>query len=362
MLYPYPFGIKSDRQLRVLTYRWHVPHQYELYKLPIDFTLISDLPTGFTRGWETEQRPQPANAKFVPLERVKVEDYDLAIVHFDENVLAPENCNNVIPKDWGGNFLWMLRNTPNLPKIAVCHGTPQFVGQYKAECNASELGNVIEESRLQLVEALLDIPVVCNSYQAQREWDFRQSRVIWHGFDPSEFQQTDYKGGVLSLGRAIRERPHYRGYELFQAVSELLPEYAKPEHHSVRRPALFTAEHEVYAKLKYRAYRDSILQYSVYFNPTLRSPMPRSRGEAMMSGLVTVSAANHDVQLFIKNGWNGFYSDSAEELADYISFLMRNEDARRKIGQRGRATASDVFNHDRYLSAWQTLIAEVLGS
>lgn len=81
----------------------------------------------------------------------------------------------------------------------------------------------------------------------------------------------------------------------------------------------------------------------------------------MMSGLVTVSMANHDVQLFIKNGWNGFYSESPDELADFIEFLLRNKQECRKIGERGRETAADIFNHDRYLSSWQALISEVLG-
>jgi glycosyltransferase involved in cell wall biosynthesis len=184
--------------------------------------------------------------------------------------------------------------------------------------------------------------------------------VIWHGFDPSEFQLTDYSGGTLSLGKAIKERPHYRGYEVFKAVSELLPEEYRPRHHSVQRPPIFTTEDEIYAWLKFSAYRQSIREYSVYFNPTIRSPMPRSRGEAMMSGLVTVSLANHDVERFIENGVNGFYSSSPEELAECISFLMRNPSELRAIGARSRATAADIFNHDRYLAAWQSLVLDTI--
>lgn len=360
-MYPYPFAIRKDRKLRILTYRWHVPHQYELYKLPHEFTLLGNLPTGFTRSWDGEQRPQPRNAVFRPLHDVCLKDYDLAILHFDENVLRPEYCNQRISIDWGANFLWMLLNTPNLPKVAVCHGTPQFFGQYQPTYQGPDLGTIIDSSRSELVETLGNIPVVCNSYQAQKEWGFHRSRVIWHGFDPSEFEPTDYRGGVLSLGQAMRERPHYRGYELFKEVQRLLPLEAQPQTLSVPKPPIFGSDSEIYARLKYQSYRASIRQHSVYFNPTLRSPMPRSRGEAMMSGVVPVSAANHDVQLFIKNGHNGFYSDSPEELADFISFLMRDRGALKQIGAQSRRTAADVFNHDRYLSAWQSLISEVIG-
>src|ERR1051325_6825786 len=31
----------GKRRLRIVSYRWHVPHQYEIYKLPHDFTLLT---------------------------------------------------------------------------------------------------------------------------------------------------------------------------------------------------------------------------------------------------------------------------------------------------------------------------------
>jgi len=44
------------RPLRVLTYRWHVPHQYELFKLGAEFTLVGDIGEGSCR-WP----PMPAS-------------------------------------------------------------------------------------------------------------------------------------------------------------------------------------------------------------------------------------------------------------------------------------------------------------
>jgi hypothetical protein len=43
------------RPLRVLTYRWHVPHQYELFKLGAEFTLVTDLGEGSCRWWRVSQ-------------------------------------------------------------------------------------------------------------------------------------------------------------------------------------------------------------------------------------------------------------------------------------------------------------------
>jgi glycosyltransferase involved in cell wall biosynthesis len=115
-----------------------------------------------------------------------------------------------------------------------------------------------------------------------------------------------------------------------------------------------------YARAKFDNYVRELGKYSVYLNPTLRSPMPRTRGEAMMCGLVTVSAKNHDVELFIKNGVNGFYSDNPRELREYLLYLCENPEAARKIGEASRQTAMDIFNHDRYLAEWEKTIKEVL--
>ena len=59
---------------------------------------------------------------------------------------------------------------------------------------------------------------------------------------------------------------------------------------------------------KVRALRCRATRVRHYFNPTLHSPMPRSRGEAMLCGLATVNADSHDVNQFIQNGVNGFYA------------------------------------------------------
>jgi hypothetical protein len=48
-------------------------------------------------------------------------------------------------------------------------------------------------------------------------------------------------------------------------------------------------------------------------------------------------------------------------MAEQIRFLMRNKNECKKIGERGHQTAIDVFNHDRYLHAWQTLVSEIVG-
>ena len=352
--------LPGGRKLRILTYRWHVPHQYELYKLPFDFTLVTGLGSPMTDSWQLSHRPMPPNARFRHVEEIDPGNYDLAILHFDENVLAPENTNGHIGDDWGRAFKW-FREHVDLPKIAVCHGTPQFRGQYDINYSEPDLMQVIESERIRLVEYLGDIPVVVNSHQAHREWEFKRSRVIWHGFDPTEFPPATHERGILSpLGPLVTSRPHYRGYFLYRKVFEGFPPEHAPETLRVPEPhVLYTGN--AYAMAKYRNYVDEIRSYSVYFNPTLRSPMPRARAEPMMCGVVTVNANNHDVDMFIKNGVNGFYSNEPAELREMLLYLVRDREAARRMGAASRQTALELFNHDRYLTDWMELLGDVLG-
>lgn len=357
---PPPFYIRSDRALRVLTYRWHPAHQYELYKLPYQFTLLSDLGSPISTGWDLSQRPLPGNVEFKSISQIDPAEYDLAVLHFDENVLSPWRTRGVTSEQWGDTFKWFRENL-SLPMVAICHGTPQFYGQYDIDYQRADLMQVIEEERAKLVDYLGDVLVVTNSYQAQREWRFKKSKVIWHGFDPTEFPPATYERGILApCGGEMIQRPHYRGYFVHRDVFEGFPKDFLPEKLYVPEPHIAYKGNQ-YACARYRNYVDQVRRYSVYFNPTIRSPMPRSRGEAMMCGLVNVSLQNHDVELYIKNGVNGFYSDQSGELREYLLYLMQNPRRTRKIGEAGRLLAMDIFNHDRYLAAWESTITELLG-
>lgn len=80
----------------------------------------------------------------------------------------------------------------------------------------------------------------------------------------------------------------------------------------------------------------------------------------MMAGVATVSLRNHDVDLFIKNGVNGFFGDSPEELAEQLLWLKSNPRSAEKIGLASRKTAMDVFNQDRYLAEWSRLLTHIV--
>lgn len=340
-------AVPLPRPLRVLTYRWHVPHQYELFKLGADFTLVSDLGEDACRWWDLGQRPLPGNARFARWDEIDPRQFDLAILHFDENVLQAAADAPGVGADWGATFRFLRDKLP-IPCVGVCHGTPPAGG---------------DAARAALVDFLGGIPVVVNSHQALAEWGFENARVIWQGFDPAEFPCRPAPGlrapRILTLpGEATAERPGYRGADLLAAVAARLT--APLERLQVAEPNLLLAGN-AYADARFSHYVAALHGYDIYFNPTLRSPMPRSRGEAMLCGLATVNADSHDVDRFIENGMNGFHAASAEELADQIGFLLADPARAWRIGQAGRETAIQRFHIDRYLDDWRRLIREVLG-
>jgi hypothetical protein len=347
---------REKRRLRVLSYRWHVPHQYELYKLGHEFTLVTGVgENGMIEGWSHDQRPLRDNVRFRHVSQIDPADYDVALLHFDENVLAPELCNNIIPAAWGDPFHWLLG--VDLPKVAICHGTPQFVGQYGADSQRKYEFATHEDERARLVALMADagVHVICNSHQAHREWRFSSSQVIWHGFDPQEFPKGRGDLDVLALN-TDRHRPHYRGaWEHLEVEARLHPD-VRIETAGHFGGALEVRGTNPYATARFRGYVERIGRFKAYLNTTLRSPMPRSRGEAMMTGVVPVCLNNHDVSLFIDHGVNGYYADEPGDLADFLNYLCRNDSVAESMRAAARRTALDVFNHDRYLTAWARLL------
>ncbi|WP_210258416.1 glycosyltransferase [Rhizobium sp. 57MFTsu3.2] len=345
--------------LRILTYRWHAPHQYELQRLPADFTLVSGL-NGMPafEQWPYNQRPKRTNVTVVPWSEIKPQNYDLALLHFDENILIPSVSNGNLPPGWGQSARWLAEL--GLPLIGLCHGTPPFVGQYGVARGPIKAFEQIESARRQLVAwfAAMGAPVVCNSFQAKAEWDFKDSHVFWHGFDPLEFPQATLQRDVLVVGG--NDRPHYRGFYEEEIVRAHLRTSIRVQGLPPVLTALEQRDGNPFAVRQFRNYVDQVRTFSFYLNTTLRSPMPRSRGEAMMTGVIPVCLRNHDVDMFIEQGVDGFYADQPEDLAEFLNETHSDRDKIARMSKAARLKAFDLFNHDRNLSSWIELIDKVI--
>ncbi len=356
---------QNKKRRRILTYRWHVGHQYDLWKIPHDFTL-SVRGEGLIAQWDYKTRPLPFNARFARTETAAdLRGHDLAILHFDEFVLRPELARGYLSKDWGDQFKFLMENFDG-PKVAVCHGVPVYKGACQPEYDGPDLGAIIDEHRQKMVDYLHDTLVICNSHQAQREWGFKNSKVIWQGFDPLLHAPCTGDGILTAVGQ-IRRRHHYRGYALYLDVMKRLnwqaAFFGDDLPNAITQDKLhhdwFASRNEL-GLAYYRQYLALLGRYGIFFNPTLRSPMPRTRGEAMMSGLALVTCDNHDASMFIDNGYNGYLCDDAEGIAAILTELAENRALRKTIGRRGRETALQLFHVNRFNGNWQDTVEFVL--
>jgi len=284
------------------------------------------------------------------------------IGHFDENVLHPEYCNGVLKSSWGENFKFLLELRKYLPMICVCHGTPQFNGQYNIFYDKDNLGQVIEQSRVEMVTLLGETLVLLNSHQAQEEWQFKNSKVIWHGFQPSEFFPCfkDRSWVAMSTEKTV-QRPVYNGYYLFKNCIEKFGAYLPIEELKVNDGDLRiarTADHEMWARAKFAKYRQELGRTWFYLNFTQRSPMPRIRGESMMSGVIPVTTSNHDAKMFVNHGNNGFLFDTPDEFCETVRYIESHAELWEKWSNNARLTAIKEFHIDRYLAEWQKIIVE----
>jgi len=370
--------------LRILNYAWHVGHQYELYRLPHRFVLLTG--DGFRR-WNFRTRPLRPNVELLPVDRVADwRAFDLAILHFDEQVLEP-------PVGRAYPFRRLLERL-EIPIIAICHGPAPFLAGPGASRGD---GVAVDEARRSAIAGMVGTRalVVTNSLQAEGDWRFARSRTIWHGLDPDEYPETSYERKVLTIVNSFAQKPVYQGHRLYKEVSAGLPcDYlGKDPAAEFRRvppprpvgspwrllfkaadalggdtdaargaPGLRRAISDGYGRAPFRVYRDLIARYSIYFNPTRLSPMPRSRLEALFCGLALVTTSHHDVGRWLEDGVTGFMADDPATLRGRLKELCDDPGLCRKLGEAGRQMARERFHVRHYLKTWHETIEEVLGT
>lgn len=66
-----------------------------------------------------------------------------------------------------------------------------------------------------------------------------------------------------------------------------------------------------------------------------------------------------EVPSMIKNGVNGFTSDSMVDLRNYISQLLDDQNLARRIGEEGRKSAIELFGKEKIKAQWKQFFEEL---
>lgn len=331
-------------KLKVFGLPWHVGHQYELLKLRKYYDVEFYFLLNNVRRWsQWSARPDDGINWVTSYEPGK---YDIAILHLDQQCVNP---------DIGKGQLYRQLNEviQDIPKIVINHGTPMYSEMYDEDMVIN--GGVAygksgqKEKILGMKELIDDNFMLVNSYEAVKRWGW--GYPIIHGMDADEwFDLPKEPRVVISLSPGGLDKYYNR---------QLLT-YIKAE---VREK---TGLEVVHTNVNYQVrdwndYRTLLGTSLIYINPTLDSPMPRSRTEAMLSGCCVLSSRYHNADEFIDHGKNGFIvPDNPISYAMAISQLINNNYREAvKIGERGRKTALKYFNGERYRKDLWHVISEV---
>lgn len=314
--------MKSTKDLRIIGVPWHVAHQYELAKLFKEYNLIMN----HYREWGDVSRPMPANMKMV-LE-IKPGEYDMGILHVDQQVCDPNIGKGKLFREMKELF-----EAIKLPYVIINHMTP-----FDDKLETPEL---IAKMR----ELVGDTPMVTNSKTAALQWGWGQP--IIHGMDIDEWWDLPKEPRVVTSLSTGGMATAYRR-ELLLMTIELLKEKGL-------NLVWIQADHKCNS---FEEYREFIGRSAIYFNPTWQSPMPRSRTEAMLSGACIVSTKHHDWSDYIKDGVNGFLiPDNPRAAANLLTELLTTGYKKAlEVGQRGKQTARENFNIDRWGKDWEKFL------
>lgn len=328
-----PWGKKLGRPLRIFNVPWHVAHQAELYKMP-EAEWFHCLNSVRKWGKDKKFRTKPANVFEVPY--YEPGKYDIAVLHIDQQCVDPTLGKSRLYRE-------LNEAITDIPKIVINHGTPFWPESFTSEYIVMKMKMLIGQNYM-----------VVNSNRAAEQWAGvgRDVTPIIHGLDPADWLDLPKEPRVITtLSPAGLDR--YYNRNLLIAVKDKLKE---------------RGINHCWVQVDWKAadfddYRDFIGRSLLYFNPTLESPMPRSRTEAMLSGACVITLPNQDAETFIENGVNGFtVPNNPTVIADLITGLLDKGFYRKcvEIGQRGKETAVKLFPKDRFQENWVALLERVL--
>lgn len=319
-------------KLRILDYPWHQVHLYRMAQaLPATFTIVAVQQP----AWNTAQRPIPDTVRFITPGEIQPGAYDLALLHLDQW------CDELNLRAFPYRF--MKQSTHVIPQVVIMHGTPDA-----------------PDNRRRILQLIGNLPVVCNSRQAAREWDGGEERVdqyglpqfraIIHGYAAAEWANYPLDGradGAITICSGGDMSREYHGLPVVERLLRDVP----LTWYGPRGTRPWANNFDEYRRMLARAL--------IYFSPTRRAPMPGARTEAMLSGACVVSVPGNDFETYIIQGENGFIVSTYAEARECLLHLLENPATAYACGQAGRRSAQTFADPRRYAQEWLTLLKEL---
>ena len=358
-------------KVKVFNYPWHIAHQYELFRIPnTEWTWL----TQHRRGYSAFPRGdyfEDYGGTYVP--HYEEGKYDFALLHLDQQCFE----EGIWDRGKGSLFRQVSSVIKDIPKVCIMHGTPFYPESFECDIKADNHAdrgfteNQIGMSSV-LIEKFFDVLsdfdyVIFNSNKARKQWvgdltsykrghdgdrDIKTKYItIWHGMDANEWFDLSKEPRVVTMISPAGLDKYY-DRTFLRGVKEMLSE-KYIEHCHITVDASFKSWNE---------YRNFLGRSLLYFNPTLESPMPRARTEAMFSGCCVITTPHHDADMFIESGENGIIVPrNPKFVVDLIESLIFDYKKAIKIGHEGKKTAIKLFTQKRFNKDWAELIKTITG-
>lgn len=329
----------NENRLKVFGVLNHLGNQYDMLKLakkyPVKFYYLENN----VRKWSNlSPRPEPTTwlteDEFEWVQYYEPGKYDVAILHVDQQHVNPHI---------GKGYLYKQMNEviQDIPKIVINHGTPMYDEMFDENTVINGGEAYDKHGNLQKIKGMKELIgdnfMIVNSYEAVERWGWGYPLI--HGMTKEEWWDLPKEPKVTVMISPGGLDKYY---------NRQLLTYIKAH---VKEKTGFDVQH---ITVNYKAhdwddYRDFLGRSLFYINPTLDSPMPRSRTEAMLSGCCILTSRYHGAEDFIEHGKDGFIlPDNPISYAETIAELLNHYPKVVEIGQRGKKKAQKLFNIDRY--------------
>lgn len=297
---------------RILDWYVHQGHQYEFFKGDHEFFLVH--PNGSKPKWNSDHRPLGKNVHLISEERAKALNFDIVIIR------------TPIPSK---RYRYFIQK--GAAPIAVIQTTdPIWLPR--------DIKHVVWNSRAAMKARL-------GFYKN------RHQHYIVHGYDPDEFfpMGLEKNGRVLTVANHFKKRDHIMGFDTWKHVKRAMPDC----------DVIGSKNEEIPGSIGHLSSLDDLVrtynEYSIYFNPTRLSAMPRSRAEAAMCGMPIVTTMHYDFKRYYRPNKDALMSNDKKLLALYIKKLSESEQMRIDFGSRAREIAIKNFHIKDFLAHWQQI-------
>jgi len=274
------------------------------------------------KNWRTDYRPVPSN--YVLLDGSNPKTQIPNDVKFDF-ILSQNKFGQL-------QVLSKLAQLLHLPIVSLEHTLPQ------PEWSPDTLQSIKSANG--------DMNIFISEYSRKTwGWKDNEADVVHHGIDTEVFtdRKAERENHVLCVVNDWVNRDGPCNFQTFQRVvlSGGIPYKVLGDTPGLSLPAKNTEE-------LVEAYQTS----RIFLNTSVVSPIPTALLEAMACGCAVVTTATCMIPEIVKDGENGFITNSETTIHARIKELMDNPELAAKLGEKARETIIRMFGLETFVGNW----------